>query len=101
MCNSAIKGSLKLLFQAASTPPATTTRPIAHNARFCAAVIRFNAHSSLLAALRSKQHATIRISCALWLRVYFAPLPAKCAASRACGRLLMPAYNAPLAHDNK
>ena len=50
--------------------------------RFCAAVIRFNTRSSLLAALRSKQHATIRISCALWLRVYFAPLPAKCAASR-------------------
>ena len=101
MCNSAIKGSLKLLFQAASTPPATTTRPIAHNARFCAAVIRFNAHSKRLANARSKQHATIRISCARLMRVYFAPLPAKCAANRACGRLLMPVYNAPLAHNNK
>ena len=51
---------------------------------FLMAISRFSA------SLLNRSSETIRIAAGLFSRVYFAPLPARWAANRSCGRLLMP-----------
>jgi hypothetical protein len=61
-----------------------------HNSLFFPAVSFLMAISCFNASLLERSSETIRIAVGLFSRVYFAPLPARWAANRSCGRLLMP-----------
>ena len=68
----------------------------ATSSSFCARVsFALTAYSSRAAAVLSSQCHRAATASGGWLRVYFAPLPPRCAAIRCATSLVMPVYRLP------